>query len=198
MTHREADQDDDGRWSRWMARAQQGDRQAYDRLLRDLAGVIRAHLIRRFGLTGFTDLALLDDCVQESLLAIHQARHSYDPDRPFRPWLLAIVRHRTIDLLRRRAPPAEPLDALAADSGPSGPRQAEPEPGVTARLDSERLLSFLSGNLREALILTKFLGLSTRECARRLGVSESVVKVRVHRGLRQMRARWSTEFSEHE
>lgn len=194
MTQREVehtvDQDeDDLRWSGWLAQAQQGDRPAYEQLLRELAAVIRAHLVRRFGVSGFTDLALLDDCVQESLLAIHQARHSYDPGRPFRPWMLAIVRHRTIDLLRRREPPAEPLD----ERSPAGPAQ-----DVSAQIDSGRLLSILSGNLREAVILTKFFGLSTRECAKRLGVSESVVKVRVHRGIRQLRAVWFAEAHEHE
>ena len=192
MSQREAEHSDqDARWSQWLADAQQGDRQAYERLLRELAGAIRGHLIHRFGLSRFTDLALLDDCVQESLLAIHQARHSYDPGRPFRPWLLAIVRHRTIDLLRRQAPAADSLD----DHGPSS---AGPERSVVAHIDSGRLLSVLSAKLREPLILTKFFGLSTRECATRLGISESVVKVRVHRAIGQLRNRWAREAQDYE
>lgn len=192
MNQREIERrDEDARWSGWLAAAQQGDRQAYERLLGELAGAIRGHLVRRFGLSRFTDLALLDDCVQESLLAVHQARHSYDPGRPFRPWLMAIVRHRTIDLLRRRAPPAESLDEHV-------PETDGPERDLAAHIDSGRLLSVLSSKLREPLILTRFLGLSTRECANRLGISESVVKVRVHRGIRQLRARWTAEAQEYE
>ncbi len=134
---------------------------------------------------------MLDDCVQESLLAVHQARHSYDPGRPFRPWLLAIVRHRTIDLLRRQAPAADSLEG-------HGQTAAGPERDVVARIDSARLLSVLSAKLREPLILTKFFGLSTRECATHLGISESVVKVRVHRAISQLRNRWAREAQDYE
>ena len=62
--------------------AQQGDEAAYGSLLAELAGVIRGYLIGRFG-----PLESLDDCVQESLLALHEARHSYDGNRPFKPWV---------------------------------------------------------------------------------------------------------------
>ena len=59
--------------------------------------MIKAYLLSRFG-----PLEILDDCVQESLIAIHNARHTYDPNRPIRPWLYTIVRHKTIDMLRRQ------------------------------------------------------------------------------------------------
>lgn len=166
---------DEARWSEWLARAQKGDREAYGALLGELAGVIRAYLISRFG-----RLDNLDDCVQESLLGLHQARHTYDAGRPFRPWLFAIVRNRTIDQLRQssrhsgREDVLEEAVAVTPDSG--------------AAIDTGNLLGALSRNLRETLILTKIMGYSTRECADRLGVSESVVKVRVHRGLNRLRA----------
>ncbi len=169
---------DESRWSTWLARAQQGDEAAYEQLLSELAPAIRGYLLHRFGA-----LALIDDCVQESLLAVHQARHTYDPGRPLRPWLFAIIRHRTIDLLRRQ----RVADSVA---------EVVPEsvtPDLTASLDGARLLAGLSAELREALLLTKFLGFSVKECARRLGVSESLVKVRVHRGLRQLKATWYSE-----
>jgi RNA polymerase sigma-70 factor (ECF subfamily) len=170
--------DDEARWSDGLARAQAGDGEAYGQLLAELAGVIRAYLISRFG-----KLDGLDDCVQECLLALHQARHTYEPGRPFRPWLFAIVRNRTIDQLRRA--PREtslPPDHASAEAAPD----ESPEPGDA--IDTGKLLGRLSHNLRETLILTKIMGYSTRECARRQGVSESVVKVRVHRGLAKLRA----------
>ena len=169
---------DEARWSGWLARAQTGDEQAYGELLGELAGVIRAYLLSRFGA-----LDNLDDCVQECLLALHQARHTYEPGRPFRPWLFAIVRNRTIDQLRRL--PRESSSAGEV-SGVEEVPYAGPEPGDA--IDTGRLLSRLSQNLRETLILTKIMGYSTRECADRQGVSESVVKVRVHRGLRKLRS----------
>ena len=125
-------------------------------------------------------LDVMDDCVQECLLALHQARHTYDPRRPFRPWLFAIVRNQTIDVLRR-----QPRDADSVhDVQETAARELDPGDAI----DAGRLLASLSATLRETLILTKILGYSTRECARRQGVSETVVKVRVHRGLRKLRS----------
>ena len=65
-----------------MAQAQRGDEEAYVRLLTELADMIKAYLLSRFG-----PLEILDDCVQEALIAIHKARHTYDPGRPIRPWV---------------------------------------------------------------------------------------------------------------
>ena len=79
-----------------MAAAHRGDKRLYERLLRETAIAIDRYIRRRFGALSF-----VDDCVQECLLAIHNARHTYNPERPFRPWLFALVRNKTIDLLRR-------------------------------------------------------------------------------------------------
>src|SRR5690348_7332659 len=87
---------EDGRWSRLMARAQAGDRSAYDRLLRAIQPYIRAIA----GAQHRPDR--VEDVVQEVLLTVHRMRHTYDPARPFRPWLAAIARRRSIDALRRR------------------------------------------------------------------------------------------------
>ncbi len=170
--------EDEARWSQWLARAQAGDEEAYGALLGELAGVIRAYVMSRFG-----RLENLDDCVQECLLALHQARHTYEPRRPFRPWLFAIVRNRTIDQLRRTSRDAAAVEATAslAEVTYNGLEPAD-------AIDTGTLLGRLSTNLRETLVLTKIMGYSTRECAARQGVSESVVKVRVHRGLAKLRA----------
>lgn len=172
---------DEVRWSAWLAQAQRGDASVYEALLSELVPVIRAYLIACFG-----RFDILDDCVQESLLAIHQARHTYDPQRPVRPWMFAIVRHRTIDLLRRASrderrtePISQAVDGVVAD--------------WNLEIDGARLLNRLTATLRVALVLTKMHGLSTRECAAKLGVSESVIKVRVHRGMRQLRVLWEAD-----
>lgn len=169
---------DEARWSKWLASAQAGDKEAYGALLGELAGVIRAYLLSRFG-----RLDNLDDCVQECLLALHQARHTYEPGRPFRPWLFAIVRNRTIDQLRRTSREMAANEAAAAidEVTYDGLEPAD-------AIDTGTLLGRLSENLRETLILTKIMGYSTRECAARQGISENVVKVRVHRGLAKLRA----------
>jgi len=79
-----------------MAASQEGDKRAYRQLLAELGDTLEIDLQQHFG-----PMASIEDCVQESLLAIHGARHTYDPKRAFRPWLLDIARHKTTDVLRR-------------------------------------------------------------------------------------------------
>ncbi len=83
MSDASDNQTDEARWSEWMARAQGGDRAAYEKLMTELGSVIERYVLRRFGRAGGSDFA--EECVQESLLAIHGARQTYDPGRPFRP-----------------------------------------------------------------------------------------------------------------
>lgn len=184
---------DESRWSTWLAQAQKGDVAKYEALLSELAPAIRSYLIVCFG-----RIECLDDCVQESLLAVHQARHTYNPRRPVRPWLFAIIRHRTIDLLRKShygtrsgAAQISVNEAVGHETG------AMENPDLSAdwnrEIDGSRLLRNLTHKVRDALVLTKVHGLSHRECAAKLGVSESVVKVRVHRGIRQLRVLWEAE-----
>ncbi|MEQ8485074.1 MAG: sigma-70 family RNA polymerase sigma factor [Pseudomonadales bacterium] len=169
---------EEARWAEWLRRAQHGDVTAYDAFLSEVAPMIRAYLRARFGAYD-----MLDDCVQECLIALHQARHTYDSRRPLRPWLFAIVRHRTIDVLRR-------ADPMRGDDNVDVPA---PTLDLDLQIDVARLIGQLSATLRESVVLTKLMGLSTRECAIRLGVSETVIKVRVHRGLRELRRLWQLE-----
>src|SRR5262249_59729668 len=80
-----------------MAAAQAGDRGAYGRLLRQILPFVRARARQRHG-----DPDRLEDVVQDVLVTVHRVRHTYDPARPFEPWLAAIVERRSIDALRRR------------------------------------------------------------------------------------------------
>ncbi|HLX28119.1 MAG TPA: sigma factor [Casimicrobiaceae bacterium] len=79
-----------------MARAQSGDGEAYRRLLRAITPCLRALAVR-----GGSDLRDVEDVVQDVLLTVHAVRHTYDPARPFGPWLTAIARRRIVDRLRR-------------------------------------------------------------------------------------------------
>ena len=170
-------QADDARWSAWMQCAQRGDREAYASLLGELSPVITAFLRSRFGSTAF-----IEDCVQECLLSIHRARGSYDPRRPFRPWLFAIVRRRAIDELRARTRRGD--DAPRSDTESVEPSELR-DPSRT--IDGARLLDALPVAHREALVMTKYLGLSIAEAAREAGVSDMAMKSRVHRAVRQIR-----------
>lgn len=168
-------EEDEARWSGYMAAAHRGDARTYELLLGELAVAIERFVRRRFGSAG----AFREDCVQECLLAIHIGRHTYDPARPFRPWLFAIVRNRTIDLLRR-AYTAPSADVLMADESHVRGHGADPADEFAAG----QLLGRLEPGHRDALELTKLQGLSTAEAAARLGISETAMRSRVSRAMR--------------
>jgi RNA polymerase sigma-70 factor (ECF subfamily) len=158
-----------------------GDASAYHAFLKELTGYLRAFLRKR--LINMPDE--VEDLVQESLLAIHNQRHTYDAVKPLTPWVYALARYKLIDLLRRRARTDmlnDPLDEetelfAAADSEASD-----------ARRDVAKLLDQLPDRQRLPIVHTKLEGLSVAEAARRTGMSESAVKVGVHRGLKALAA----------
>lgn len=165
---------DDDRWALWMASAQQGDKHAYEQLLREVATAIERYLRVRFGPADF-----VDDITQECLLSIHRGRHTYDAKRPFRAWMFAIVRHRAIDHLRSRR---RDSDASTDQFG----IEEQPHPGsdsVTTLVDASLILSKLSREHRDIIVRTKYLGYNAHEVSRQLGISESAVRVRLHRAI---------------
>ena len=170
---------DENRWSALMVNAQAGNESDYRQLLKELTGVIHNFLRRRFGNHHF-----IEDCVQEALIAIHQARHTYDPQRPFRPWLFTIVRHKAIDTLRQQRTREKVVDQYKRE------QEIQTQVGKQSISESEifagRLLDSLSMQHKEVLVLTKIIGFSIAEAAEKLGISESAVKVRVHRAIRKL------------
>jgi RNA polymerase sigma-70 factor (ECF subfamily) len=171
---------DEERWSALMVSAQSGNESDYRQLLGELAEVVERFLRNRFG-----DRPVIEDCVQEALIAVHKARHTYNPRRPFRPWLFAIVRNRAIDTLRKqrqRDDVAERYqreqEVLAQPSGQLAPLH---------ELAEVPLFRSLSSQHREVLVLTKIIGFSIAETAQKLRISESAVKVRVHRAVGKLR-----------
>ena len=163
-----------------MRRAQEGDEASYAMLLRLLASLTHDFVRRRLGAA-----ACLDDAVQETLLAVHAARQTYDPRRPFAPWFYAIAAHRLIDVIRRER------RVQAREVG----GDELPEPGVPLARENERLdpaalraaVAGLPGRQREIITSLKFRDQSVREVAARLGMTESAVKVTAHRGYRLLK-----------
>lgn len=164
-----------------MVRGLAGDAAAYHAFLRELSAHVRAFLRGR--------LARLpeevEDLVQETLLAVHNQRHTYAVSEPLTAWVHAIARYKLVDLLRRRGrrdalndPLDEELDVFA---------HSETE-AADARRDIARLLERLPDRQRLPIIHMKLEGLSVVEVARITGMSESAVKVGVHRGLRALAA----------
>jgi RNA polymerase sigma-70 factor (ECF subfamily) len=173
--------DQEAELGRLMVAAQRGDRQSYETLLTRVAGLVRAFVRKRAG-----DVAWGEDVVQESLLAVHRARHTYDAARPFVPWLYAIVQNRFIDAVRaERRRMLRELEADAAGAAADRP----PQERDALRRDVRRAVGDLPENQRRVIELLKFEELSVREVASRLGMTESNVKVTAHRGYRALRRR---------
>jgi RNA polymerase sigma-70 factor (ECF subfamily) len=137
------------------------------------------YLRRRFG-----DSDFIEDCVQECLLAIHRARATFDPTRRFRPWMFAIVRHKAIDMLRRRGTRRRHEAQDAHEE-----KQAAPTTDPAVALQAAEVLQGLAREQRDALLMTKYQGYSLNEAARREGVSVTAMKSRVHRGIQQIKRR---------
>ena len=165
---------DEKRWAILMASAQAGNEDDYRTLLTELSRAIKHYLLSRIGSQHF-----VEDCVQDTLIAVHQARHTYDPRRRFRPWLFAIVRHKTIDTMRRQRSQQQ----LARQQEDILLQEHDTTEDVDSSITRGRLLDNLSPQHREALTLTRFIGLSNAEAATQLCISESAVKVRVHRAI---------------
>jgi RNA polymerase sigma-70 factor (ECF subfamily) len=164
----------------WL-RAQAGDEAAYRLALERMAVRVRAYLRRR--LQALPDE--VEDLVQETLLALHLQRGTWDPALPVSAWMIAIARHKLIDLWRRRGRREADLTSLDELGEADEPAAAGGEEG-TSRRDLGVLLGAIPAAQREAIVLTKIEGLSVAEAAERTGASVAAVKVQVHRGLKRL------------
>ena len=175
MEKKRAD-DRERNWAGWMRAANAGDEIAYRRLLEALAPFL-GHVVRRGFRSGFGNWDV-DDVVQETLLAIHLKRQTWNEREAITPWVTAIARHKLIDGLRRRGRHVElPIDDFL-DVLPAEPATE----GLSSR-DAERLLSVLRGRQRDVIHAISIEGMSTREAAARFRISEGAVRVALHRGL---------------
>jgi RNA polymerase sigma-70 factor (ECF subfamily) len=165
-----------------MTRAQDGDTLAYAELLTMLAASGRRYARGRVG-----EVSWLDDIVQEALLSIDAARHTYDPRRPFAPWFYAILTNRLIDVVRKEQ--RVRAREIVADSLPEPPAAA----GVGRDRDEidfdvvRAALLALPDRQREIVSALKLRDESVKDVSRRLGMSESAVKVTAHRGYQALR-----------
>ena len=164
------------------ARAQAGDREAYADLLTQLASAARAFVRGRAGQAPW-----VDDVVQETLMAVHRARRTYDPRRPFAPWFYAIARNRLIDAIRRE----RRIDAREIHVDEPPDERTVPSVGAdeAAAIDPRLLdaLRALPPRQREVIEALKLKDESVRDVSARLKMSESAVKVTAHRGYAALR-----------
>ncbi len=167
--------------SAWMRAAQRGDGDAYRSLLVTIEPRVRA-IVR----SQIREQAAAEDVVQNALLSIHRGRRSYRPERPFVPWMRAIVRNSIVDHFRDRKRrghrEVELFEERWADD-----RSETPESRTELAPELAAALAALPDGQREAVTLIQVEGLSVAEAALRTGVSVGALKVRAHRGYRALR-----------
>jgi RNA polymerase sigma-70 factor (ECF subfamily) len=160
-----------------MAKVQQGDVQAYEQLLNELGPVLLGYVRKRV-----FNPEIVQDVYQEVLLTFHKARHSYEVDRPFGPWLFTVARNSMLDALAKNRRFVEKEIAVE-----ELPERGTVEMDGSLGDDLDQALKALPPLNRQAIELLKLRGLSLEEAAKELKISVSALKVRAHRGYSRLR-----------
>jgi RNA polymerase sigma factor (sigma-70 family) len=168
-----------------MCLAQAGDTSAYDHLLRQCAELARRTLKRRYPFLAEPDA---EDLVQDILLSVHSVRATYDGDRPFIPWLMAIVRNRTADMARRYTRRSASEVAVAEYPETFDETQTNMTDEVYGDPEALRqALGKLPKGQRTAIELLKLREMSLKEASKASGMSISALKVATHRATHALR-----------
>lgn len=175
----------DRQLSSLMRKAQDGDQAAYASLLREVLPILKRVVQARLGFLPVMDR---EDLVQDILMSVHAARVTYDPTRPFKPWLMTIAHNRMVDQARRNSRRAAnemsvdeyPADVADADAGAASDRYGDPE-------ELRRAITVLPKGQRSALELLKLREMSLKEASQATGMSISALKVSVHRAIKTLR-----------
>jgi RNA polymerase sigma factor (sigma-70 family) len=175
----------DRQLSSLMRRAQDGDQAAYASLLREVLPILKRVVQARLGFLPVMDR---EDLVQDILMSVHAARATYDPTRPFKPWLMTITHNRMVDQARRNSRrnanemsvDEYPADVADAAAGAAADRYGDPE-------QLRRAIKVLPKGQRSALELLKLREMSLKEASQATGMSISALKVSVHRAIKTLR-----------
>lgn len=180
------------RWHGWALAAQNGDRNAYARLLGAISERVRRYARGQLARSPHS-MDEVEDIVQEVLVAVHTKRETWDPSRPIAPWIDAIIRYKTTDALRRmsrRAATSKTVDPTELDVA------AAPEPERLRFLhDLDRCLEALPSREKGVVAALGVDGQSAAKCAEQLGISEVDVRVAFHRGIARINRFLKKELS---
>lgn len=173
----------DVRWRALMREAQDGDQSAYGALLAEILPMLRVIVRRKWG-----SQQDVDDIVQDILLSLHAVRHTYDPGRPFLPWLLTIAYRRIADAARRSTSRSgyETTVDVMPETFPADEAKNEQGRSDDQAVMQQSLAGLTSGQ-REAIELTKIQGLSLKEASAVTGKSVASLKVNIHRAVKALR-----------
>jgi RNA polymerase sigma-70 factor (ECF subfamily) len=168
-------------WAILMARTQDGDRVAYHRLLQEITPYLRGLAARRH-----RDPHDVEDAVQDILLTVHSIRQTYDPTRPFGPWLVTIANRRLVDRLRSQGRRRNRETTLTPEHETFFELQANLEEGPD-RHELEKVIDDLPPMQRQALRLLKLKEMSLKEASMVSGMSITSLKVNAHRAVKSLR-----------
>jgi RNA polymerase sigma-70 factor (ECF subfamily) len=169
-------------WSVLMARAQAGDSNSYRRLLTEISPYLRSLVAARH-----RDRRDVEDTVQDILLTVHAVRQTYDPARPFGPWLVAIAQRRIVDHLRKRGRHAGRETVLDEDHETFAEPAANIEVDILDRRELHAAIESLPAGQRQAIKLLKLEEMSLKEASEATGTSATALKVATHRALTSLR-----------
>ncbi len=164
-----------------------GDENAYRCLLGILRQLLESYFRRRLA----SNVHDLDDLVQDTLLALHQRRITYDRERPFTAWFFTIARHKLVDHHRQKGGRSMVGLEMIEDVA-----DGYSEDAILASMDVERLLANLPTWQSEMIRQVRLEGRSVAETAAGSGRTEAMVKVGVHRGIKALAARLRGERGE--
>ena len=173
----------DQQLSSLMRKAQDGNQAAYASLLREVLPILKRVVQARLGFLPVMDR---EDLVQDILMSLHAARATYDPARPFKPWLMTISHNRMVDQARRNSRrtanevAVDEYPADVADAGTAADRYGDPE-------ELRRAIRVLPKGQRSAVELLKLREMSLKEASQATGMSVSALKVSVHRAIKTLR-----------
>jgi RNA polymerase sigma-70 factor (ECF subfamily) len=168
-----------------MRRAQDGDQAAYASLLREVLPILKRVVQARLGFLPVMDR---EDLVQDIVVSLHAARATYDPARPFKPWLMTIAHNRMVDQARRKS--RRTANEVTVDEYPTDVADTNASAAADHYGDPEELrqaIKTLPKGQRSAIELLKLREMSLKEAAEATGMSISALKVSVHRAIKSLR-----------
>lgn len=172
----------DKHWGQLAAAAQKGDAAAYRTLLSNLVPLIRRSVIK-----SLPNPQNADDVVQEVLISVHKALRTYDPKRPFLPWVQSIIQFRKTDYLRQHYAQRDNMKVSLDD--PDTPDYLVVSGHSESTKDIEQAFDALPDQQKKVVELMKLKGYSAEEVSKKTGMSVSAVKVSAHRALQKIRER---------
>ena len=173
--------DFEGGWEELAVLSQKGNKRAYSRLLSELAPYIKLRLS-----SGLANYDWIEEVVQDVLISVHKSLNSYSPDRPFKPWLNAIIHFRKTDFLRQHYKNRD-INQFSRDNADIFGHNVTVNPLAGELKDIEEAMATLPAKQEKLFRLMKIEGYSAAEVAAKMGMSVTAVKVSAHRASNKLK-----------